>query len=283
MTNPPYPLVSTEWLEAHLGNKGLRIIDIRGHVLPASQPPPHYYNHHNDYLTSHIPGAIFVDWVHEITDPADPRHAQIAPPERYEAVMQRCGIGKDSWVVAYDDSRGMFAARLWWSLHYYGHTRALVLDGGWERWTTEGRPTTDIIPNIVPGAFVAQPQTALRKTATDVEGALGQQILLDMRSADEYNGKASRARRAGHIPTAISLPRGELTDAQGKMLPAENLRAKLATLGYQGDEQPVVFYCNAGVSASFGLLAFRAAGYGGGAVYDGSWKDWGNDESKPIE
>lgn len=283
MVNPPYPLVSTDWLEAHLGDEALRIVDIRGHVLPASQPPPHYYNHYDDYLKSHIPGAVFIDWVHEITDPADPRHAQIAPTARYEAVMRRCGIGSDTWVVAYDDSRGMFAARLWWSLHYYGHSRTVVLDGGWERWTAEGRPTTDAIPSLAPGTFVAKPQNGLRKTAEDVESALGRQLLLDMRSADEYNGKASRAHRAGHIPTAISLPRGELTDAEGKMLPADTLREKFAALGYRDEAEPVVFYCNAGVSASFGLLAFRSAGYNGGAVYDGSWKDWGNDESKPIE
>lgn len=283
MSNPPYPIVSTDWLEAHLGDESLRIIDIRGHVLPASQPPPHYYNHHEDYLKAHIPNAIFVDWVHEITDPADPRHAQIAPPERYEAIMRRCGVNLDTWVVAYDDSRGMFAARLWWTLHYYGHSRAVVLDGGWERWTAEARPTTDVIPVVAPGTFVAQAQAALRKTATEVESALGQHLLLDMRSADEYNGKASRARRAGHIPTAVSLPRGELTDAQGKMLPATILREKFAALGFRDETQPVVFYCNAGVSASYGLLAFRAAGFTGGAVYDGSWKDWGNDDSKPIE
>jgi thiosulfate/3-mercaptopyruvate sulfurtransferase len=283
MITPPYPLVSTEWLTQHLGADNLRIVDIRGHVTPATQPPPHYFNHHDDYLRSHIPGSVFIDWVHEITDPTDPRHAQIAPPERYAAVMQRCGINRDTWVVAYDDSRGMFAARLWWSLHYYGHTRAVVLDGGWERWTAEGRPTNDVVPSYPPGDFVAVAQPDLRKTASQVEAALGEQVLLDMRSADEYNGKSSRAKRMGHIPTALSLPRNELTDSEGRMLPAPQLRAKFATLGYSDETQPVTFYCNAGVSASYGLLALRAAGYAGGAVYDGSWKDWGNDDSKPIE
>ncbi len=283
MINPPYPVVSTAWLEQHLGTDDLRIVDIRGHVLPASQPPPHYFNHYDDYVQSHIPGATFIDWVHEITDPADPRHAQIAPAERYQAVMRRCGISPDTWVVAYDDSRGMFAARLWWSLHYYGHARAVVLDGGWERWSAEARPQTRDIPVFPPGTFVAQPQPELRRTADQVEANLGRQHLFDMRSAEEFRGKSSRARRAGHIPTAISLPRSELTDAEGKMLPAAHLREKFAALGYSDETEPVVFYCNAGVSASYGLLALRAAGFQSGAVYDGSWKDWGNDDSKPIE
>src|SRR5215213_4402399 len=124
-------IVSTEWLHEHLNDQNLRIIDIRGHVLPASQPMPHYFNHEDDYRKSHIPGAVFVDWVNEITDPADPRHAQIAPPERYAEAMSRHGIGDGTLVVAYDDAAGMFAARLWWSLSYYGHTNVVVLDGGW--------------------------------------------------------------------------------------------------------------------------------------------------------
>jgi thiosulfate/3-mercaptopyruvate sulfurtransferase len=278
-----HPLVSTAWLEEHLDDPSVRIIDIRGHVTPASQPPPHYFNHHAQYLEAHIPGAVFIDWVHEITDPADPRHAQIAPPERYEAALQRCGVHEDTLVVAYDDARGMFAARLWWSLRYYGHVQAAVLDGGWERWTAENRPTTSLIPDIMPGTFRAQPQHHLRKTAQEVEASLGNQPLFDMRSTDEYLGRSSRAARFGHIPTAFSLPRSELTDAEGKMLPKEQLREKFGTFGIRDEAQPVIFYCNAGVSASYGLLALHAAGFAGGAVYDGSWKDWGNDPSKPIE
>src|SRR5215213_6165866 len=124
------PLVTTEWLQDHLSDPHLRIVDIRGHVLPANQPTPHYFNHRSDHDLSHIPGAIFIDWVKEITDPADPRHAQIAKPERYAEVMSRAGIDENTFVVAYDDASGMFAARLWWSLNYYGHTQVAVLDGG---------------------------------------------------------------------------------------------------------------------------------------------------------
>src|SRR5512147_2503964 len=94
-------LVPTDWLYQHLQQPNLRIVDIRGHVLPASQPLPHYFNHRNDYTKSHIPGAVFVDWVHEITDPGDPRHAQIAKPERFAAPMCRHGIGPDTFVVTY--------------------------------------------------------------------------------------------------------------------------------------------------------------------------------------
>jgi thiosulfate/3-mercaptopyruvate sulfurtransferase len=135
-------LVTTGWLQDHLTDPNLRIVDIRGHVIPASEPLPHYFNHLDDYNKSHIPGAVFVDWVHEITDPADPRHAQIAPPERFSAAMSRAGIGSATFVVTYDDASGMFAARLWWALNYYGHHNVAVLDGGWNKWIAESRPTT---------------------------------------------------------------------------------------------------------------------------------------------
>ncbi len=277
-------LVSTQWLADHLDQPTLRIVDIRGHVLPASNPLPHYYNHADDYAKSHIPGAAFVDWVHEITDPADPRHAQIAPPERYAAVMQRIGVSEDTLVVAYDDAAGMFAARLWWSLNYYGHPNVAVLDGGWNKWIAEGRPTSADIPKIAPSNFAVNATNAeifrsANQVLTHIDGA---QQLIDVRSPEEFAGKASRAKRGGHIPGAVNLPRTLLIHKDGTLLSPEALKRRFSSAGISENSSDVVFYCNGGVSASFGLLALRAAGMQGGSVYDGSWKDWGNDESKPI-
>src|SRR5215510_6064143 len=96
---PEHLLVSTDSLASHLDDPNLRIVDIRGHVIPPTQPLPHYFNHLEDYEQSHIPGAVFVDWVHEITDPDDPRHAQIAKADRYAAVMSRIGVGGNTFVV----------------------------------------------------------------------------------------------------------------------------------------------------------------------------------------
>lgn len=276
--------VSTAWLAEHLDDANIRIVDIRGHVLPASHPLPHYFNHYDDYLQSHIPQAVFVDWVREITDPADPRHAQIAPPDRYAAVMSRIGIGSETHVIAYDDADGMFAARLWWSLNYYGHERVSVLDGGWNRWIAEGRPTTAVVPTIAPAAFTPRPRPDLIRTGDQVLAHLGaNQTLIDVRSPDEFAGRASRARRGGHIPTAHSLPRTTLIGSDGLVPAPQDLRERFAAVGVTEDADDVVFYCNGGVSASYGLLVYRAAGFNGGAVYDGSWKDWGNDDSKPID
>lgn len=275
-------LVNTVWLAQHLGDDDLRVVDIRGHVLPATEPLPHYFNHHDDYLKSHLPGAVFVDWVHEITDPTDPRHARIAPPARFGEVMQRLGLQPSTQVVVYDDANGMFAARLWWALNYYGHHRVAVLDGGWQKWIAEGRLITDVIPSILPTGVEATPDPTWIRTDDQVLVALdGNTTLLDVRSEGEYAGQASRAARAGHIPGAINLPRPQLLAADGTLLPPDRLRQQLITLGV-GENDDVVTYCNAGVSASYGLLALRVAGYYQSAVYDGSWKAWGNDENKPI-
>lgn len=277
-------LVTTDWLAARLGDPDVRIIDIRGHVLPASQPMPHYFNHRADYEISHIPGALFVDWVHEITDPADPRHAKIAPPERYAAVMSRLGITEQTLVVAYDDAASMFAARLWWSLNYYGHHKVAVMDGGWKKWTAEGRPTTVEVPKIAPTVFVPRPNPSLVRSGDQVFAALNSQTrLLDVRTPQEFAGEYARAPRKGHIPGAVNVQRTDLVAADGTMPAPEDIRRKLDGVGINIQSPEVIVYCNGGVSASYGLLAMRVAGLNNGAVYDGSWKDWGNDESKPIE
>lgn len=276
--------VSTEWLSEHLHDPNVRIVDIRGHVIPASEPLPHYFNHYEDYVQSHIPGAVFIDWVKEITDPADPRHAQIAKPERYAEAMERAGIGPDKLVVAYDDYGGMFAARLWWSLNYYGHTKVVMLDGGWKKWIAEGRPVTAEVPQITPGKFAPRLNPTIYRDGAQVLKSLKTDTrLIDMRSKAEFDGQESRASRKGHIPGAVNQPRSELLAADGTLLPPDQLREKFTTLGVSESTPEVITYCNGGVSASFGMLALKAAGFDNVAMYDGSWKDWGNDDSKPIE
>lgn len=275
-------LVSTGWLEAHLNDPNVRVIDIRGHVLPPTQPPPHYFNHREDYVQSHIPGALFVDWVHEITDPDSPHHAQIAKPERYAALMSRLGVSESTFVVSYDDANSMFAARVWWSLNYYGHSKAAVLDGGWNKWQREGRPTTAEIPTIPPSNFVPRPNPALYRSGDAVLAALSSAPhLVDVRSPEEFRGETARARRMGHIPGAVNVPRATLTNADGTLPPPEALRAHFAAAGIHDDSKDIITYCNAGVSASFAVLALRAAGFNA-ALYDGSWKEWGSDDDKPI-
>lgn len=273
-------LVSTQWLAEHLYDSNLRVIDIRGRVLPASEPLPHYFSHHADYLESHIPGAVFVDWTTDIVEPGSPSY-DVAGSGRYAALMSRLGVGDNTQVVAYDDANGMFAARLWWTLHYYGHTQAAVLNGGWQKWLAEGYPTSAEQPQIAATTFMPRPNPALRRSAADILAEQPQ--LLDVRSVAEYNGEVSRAQRAGRIPGALNLPRKRLLAADGTLLVAEALREAFNEAGLKLDAPETVLYCNSGVSASFVLLALRRAGVPTGSLYDGSWKDWANNPTYPIE
>jgi thiosulfate/3-mercaptopyruvate sulfurtransferase len=279
-----YPLVSTQWLEENLHDPNLVVLDLRGHILPAGEPPPHYFTDEDAFNAAHIPGAQFVDWVRDITVDG-PAHMQIAPSHKFAALMTRLGVSKGVTVVAYDDFGGIFAARMWWALGYYGHTQAAVLNGGWKAWLAEGRPVTDVVPvEQRREPFEPRVDPAVRRTKEQVRALLGTDArLIDVRSPNEYRGEASRANRKGRIPGAVSLPAKEdLNTPDGLLRDPADLRARFEAVGAE-DGSEVVMYCNSGVSSSYGLLAYRAAGFTGGAVYDASWKDWANDDSMPIE
>jgi thiosulfate/3-mercaptopyruvate sulfurtransferase len=280
-----YPLVSTQWLEDNLNDPNLVVLDLRGHLLPATDPLPHYFSHHDEYRESHIPGAQFVDWITDIT--VDGLHdMHIAPPDKFAALMTRLGISDGVVVIAYDDYGGIFAARMWWALNYYGHSQVAVLNGGWKAWEAEGRPVTDVVPvEERREPFEPRPNDDIRRTKEQVYMSLnGPARLLDVRSPSEYRGEISRGARKGHIPGAVNLPvKEEFTGPDGLLLDSDALRAKFEAAGVMDDSEEVITYCNSGVSSSLGLLAYRAAGFEGGAVYDGSWKDWAHDESLPVE
>ena len=140
---PHDPLVTTDWLQQHLRDPGLRVVDIRGSVTTRPLEPgveeATYRGAPDEYLAGHIPGAVYVDWTRDIVDPDDPVPAQVAPPDRFAEAMSDRGVGDATHVVAVDHMGGQFATRLWWALTYYGHDAVSVLDGGWNRWVEEGR------------------------------------------------------------------------------------------------------------------------------------------------
>ena len=278
------PLVTGAWLEARLHDASIRIIDIRGKVLPASQPPPHYFTHRAAYDEAHIPNAVFIDWQVDIVEPDSPSN-DIASAERFAELMGRLGIDGATTVVIYDDAASMFAARLWWSLRYYGHERVCILDGGWHKWTAEGRPADKGIPRYGRKIFRARIKPALKASAEDILTAIetGALQLIDVRSPQEFAGEASRAKYRGHIPAAVNLPRKTLAADDMTLKPVDDLQNCFSNAGIDLDAADTVLYCNSGVSACFGLLALEVAGARHLRIYDGSWKEWGNDATKPIE
>jgi thiosulfate/3-mercaptopyruvate sulfurtransferase len=287
MKGCPGPVVvSAEWLRANLGEPGLRVVDIRGRVLPPGNDP-RYVPRPAEYAEGHVPGAVFVDWTRDIVDRSDPVPVQIAKPAAFAAKMGELGIGDDTLVVAYDDYRHIFAGRLAWALRYYGHDAVRILDGGWTSWLGGGHPSTREVVRPASACFTPRPRPALRKTADDVASALGRDdvLLLDARPADQYEGTASAAARAGHIPGARNVPYPRLVDAQtGKFLGRDGLARAFDEAGIDVANLPreVVVYCNGGVSCTVPLQALEILGRNDVAVYDGSWNEWGNDERRPV-
>jgi thiosulfate/3-mercaptopyruvate sulfurtransferase len=289
----PEVVVTTAWLAAHLGDRDVRMVDVRGKVLPPGSKP-RYLAKRDDYDAGHIPGAVFVDWTRDIIDPSDPVPMQVAGCAAFAAKMVEKGIGDETLVVAYDDYDHIFAGRFGWALRYYGHDAVRILDGGWSRWIAEGRPTesaADAKSVLAPPAcaFTARPRTELRRTADDVAALLdrprSEVLLIDARPPEQYAGAVSAAKRAGHIPGANNVPYVELIDkATGTFLPPEQLARVFRGAGVDVASLPreIVVYCNAGVSCTVPLNALRILGRDDVAVYDGSWNEWGDDASRSI-
>ena len=285
-------LVQTDWLREHLQDEDVRVVDIRGYVkkkdLGGGRQEAEYLPAREEYDEAHIPGAVFVDWTRDIVDPEDPVPAQVAPPERFAALIGSLGIGDDTHVIVYDHSGGQFATRLWWALTYYGHEKASVLDGGWKEWTAEDLPTTAEVPSPEPAAFTTKPQPSWRAGAETVRAASGggDALILDARDRGQYTGEVARGEgRGGHVPGAEHLHADSLFDPEsGTFLPEKELEERLREAGVPEDrEEPVIAYCNGGVAATVPLFALHRLGYRNLSNYDGSWNEWGVREDLPVE
>jgi thiosulfate/3-mercaptopyruvate sulfurtransferase len=223
------------------------------------------------YDGGHLPGAVFVDLDAVLASPPSPQEGRhpLPDPEAFAAGLSALGIGDDDTVVAYDDAGGVMAARLVWMLRALGHDAAL-LDGGLLAY--DGPLETETPPRA-PKRFAARPWPAGRLASID-DAADPANVVIDARQRERFRGDTEPLDpRAGHIPGAHSVPARENVDADGRFLPVEELRLRLANAGVV-EGAPVVSYCGSGVTACHNLLAIEHAGLGEGRLYPGSWSQW---------
>jgi len=266
-------LVSTEWLAARLSDPHLLVADTRWSLLERDKG-------RRAYADGHVPGAVFLDVETDLAAPRGqgPGRHPLPRAAAFAASMSRAGVGSETHVVAYDFGDGSTAARLWWLLRYFGHDRASLLDGGFARWTAEGRPLETRAPVRVPANFVASPRPAMVVDAEAVERLRHDPatLILDSRLPERYEGRTEPIDPvAAHVPGARNrpYPANLRSREDPRFLEPDRLREEFIALGAHRAER-VVCYCGSGVNACQNVFALRLAGFDHGVLYEGSWSDW---------
>ena len=273
-------IVSTDTLAAHLGG-GWVIVDCRFDLQNEQWG-------RDQYLTSHIPGAVYASLSHDMAGPKTGSNGRHPLPsiEALSATLGRLGIARGTQVVAYDQDSGMYASRLWWLLRYAGHDAVAVLDGGWAKWIRESRPTRSGEETRSPATFVASPRQEMRVSVDQVSAQLGNPttLLVDARAPERYEGHTEPIDRVpGHIPGAVNRYYRSNAGDDFTLLPPHQLREEFLKVLGSHEPSQAVMYCGSGVTACQNLLAMTHAGLPGARLYAGSWSEWSADPARPVE
>lgn len=263
----PEQLVDTAWVAAHAADANVRVVDMR----------------QTGYADGHVPGAVYLS-------PVAIRDAKAPPtflptPAAFESMMGKLGIGDSTRVIVYDERGGLYAARLWWILNYFGHTSVALMNGGWIKWTAENRATNSDAPSPAPATFTARPHPELVATASDVIASIHKPgvKIVDARTVGEIEGRDLRGiKRAGFIESSVPVYWEDLLDLQAKTFkPADEIRKIYQDRGILPSQQ-VIAYCQVGMRASVDLFALHLIGYTNLRNYYGAWEEWGNRDDTPV-
>ncbi len=276
----PQSLVSTAWLEQHLRDPDLRILDASWYLPDAGRDAK------AEYVAGHIPGARFFD-IDDISDQRSNLPHMAPPPEKFISRMRAMGVGDGHQVVVYDGSGLFSAARVWWLFRLMGKTDVAVLDGGFPKWLAEGREIEDMPPVLRDRHMTVSRQNHLVKDVTQVAHAakLREAGIVDARGPARFAGTAPEPRpglRAGHVPGARNVHYATLLNADGTMKPVPALREVFQTAGVDLSK-PVITSCGSGITAAILSLALERMGHRDHALYDGSWAEWGMYDDLGVE
>jgi thiosulfate/3-mercaptopyruvate sulfurtransferase len=275
------PLVTTDWLAAELGKPDLVVFDATKYL------PNEPKDGVAEFRRAHIPGARYFD-IDRIADTDTDLPHMVPTPGRFAKLMGELGVANTSRIVFYDQKGLASAARGWWLMGLFGHDAAAVLDGGLPKWQRENRPVEAGDPSS-PSSTIYRPdyRAARLRGVGDIIGNVETQaeLVLDARAAGRFTGETPEPRagmRSGHIPGSASLPYTDLLNADGTFRSPEAIRDRFAQAGVTAG-RPVVTSCGSGVTACILTLGLRLAGLPEGAVYDGSWTEWGGRSDTPVE
>jgi thiosulfate/3-mercaptopyruvate sulfurtransferase len=267
-------LVSTEWLARHLGEADLTVVDSSWH-MPASGR-----NGRDEYLKAHIPGARFLD-IDELSDRTNPAPHMLPGAEEFGAAMEKLGIGRGDRIVVYDNSPIRTAARGWFMFRHFGADQVAILDGGFQKWLAEGRPTESGEPEPRAAQFEPLQRDEVVTKAQILSG--NHEPLLDARGKPRFEGTEADPRPGvapGHIPCARNLPFSALYNEDGTFRSVEELRRLFDGAGMDSSA-PFVASCGSGVTANSLIFAAHLLGNDKAKLYDGSWSEWGADPATP--
>jgi thiosulfate/3-mercaptopyruvate sulfurtransferase len=275
----PDVLVSTAWVEEHIGDPKIKVFESDEDVLL--------------YDTGHVPGAQKLDWVEDLNDRVTRDYLD---RDRLQALLRRKGVNAGDTIVLYGDKNNWWATYAFWVLKLFGMGDLKIMDGGRARWVDEKRPLTEDVPSPKSGnvSVADRDDSRIRAFRDDVMAHVeGKGSLIDVRSPEEYRGERLHmpdypnegALRGGHIPRAKNVPWAKAVDPDTHLFRTAPELKKL----YQEDSgldpaKPVITYCRIGERSSHTWFVLTyLLGFPECENYDGSWTEWGNLVRAPIE
>jgi thiosulfate/3-mercaptopyruvate sulfurtransferase len=238
------------------------------------------------YREGHIPGALFAHLERDLSGKKSGKNGRhpLPDPQDFEKWLEKTGLTPKDQAVCYDAGPGAMAARLWWMLRWIGHEKVAVLDGGFAKWTQEGRPVTVDVPLFTPFNYPIKVRKDLAVDVATVARNLKNSVLLDARAPARYRGEQEPIDPiAGRIPGAANRFNMDNLSAQGTFKSSAELKKEFQSVLKKRSPSDVVHYCGSGVAACHNLLAMEIAGLKGGKLYAGSWSEWSADPKRPQE